>query len=412
MNTYSSETRHAFEKTLDWLNQWACARSYGLGSRIPWDTQYLVESLSDSTIYMAYYTVAHFLHSKIDGSELGPANIPADEMTDEVWDYIFLAKGLPETAIPKDTLHQLRASFEYWYPLDVRVSGKDLINNHLTFFLYNHAALFPEENWPRGVRTNGHLMLNGEKMSKSTGNSMTLREGVEKFGADATRIALADAGDGMDDANFEENSADSAVLRLFTEREWCKVSFFLGVVDVQEQIARMSEMRSEKPYSTFFDHAFENEMNSLIEQTKAHYDATNYKNALKTGLFDFQNARSWYRDVTGGDMHKDLVLQFIEAQALMLAPIAPHWSDHLWREVLQRVLLPSIGTNLFRMVPSKQQSFPHRRPPMMSLPLQRRHTSRPSQMGSIKLRGLNSRRKQKESKVLLIPRNQSVYISM
>jgi len=27
----------------------------------------------------------------------------------------------------------------------------------------------------------------------------------------------------MDDANFEENNADSAVLRLFTEREWCEV---------------------------------------------------------------------------------------------------------------------------------------------------------------------------------------------
>ena len=71
-------------------------------------------------------------------------------------------------------------------------------------------------------------MLNGEKMSKSTGNSMTLREGVEKFGADATRIALADAGDGMDDANFEENSADAAVLRLFTEREWCEVPINLS----------------------------------------------------------------------------------------------------------------------------------------------------------------------------------------
>ena len=75
-------------------------------------------------------------------------------------------------------------------------------------------------------------MLNGEKMSKSTGNSMTLREGVEKFGADATRIALADAGDGMDDANFEENNADSAVLRLFTEREWCEVVSTLEVANL------------------------------------------------------------------------------------------------------------------------------------------------------------------------------------
>ena len=40
-----------------WLQQWACSRSFGLGTRLPWDPQYLIESLSDSTIYMAYYTV-------------------------------------------------------------------------------------------------------------------------------------------------------------------------------------------------------------------------------------------------------------------------------------------------------------------------------------------------------------------
>ena len=99
---------------------------------------------------MAYYTIAHFLHLDIEGSKLGPANIPAKEMTDEVWDYIFLEKDFPKTSIPKETLHNLRHSFEYWYPLDLRVSGKDLINNHLTFFLYNHAALFPEEILAKG----------------------------------------------------------------------------------------------------------------------------------------------------------------------------------------------------------------------------------------------------------------------
>ena len=64
MNTYSSETRHAFEKTLAWLNKWACARTYGLGSELPWDPHFLVESLSDSTIYMSYYTVAQLLHGR------------------------------------------------------------------------------------------------------------------------------------------------------------------------------------------------------------------------------------------------------------------------------------------------------------------------------------------------------------
>lgn len=63
MNTYNTETRNSFQATMDWLHEWACARSYGLGSKLPWDKQFLVESLSDSTIYMAYYTICHLLHS-------------------------------------------------------------------------------------------------------------------------------------------------------------------------------------------------------------------------------------------------------------------------------------------------------------------------------------------------------------
>jgi leucyl-tRNA synthetase len=61
MNVFHDEVRNSFEKTLDWLREWACSRSYGLGSRLPWDEQWLIESLSDSTIYMAYYTVSHLL---------------------------------------------------------------------------------------------------------------------------------------------------------------------------------------------------------------------------------------------------------------------------------------------------------------------------------------------------------------
>ena len=46
------------------------------------------------------------------------------------------------------------------------MSGKDLIQNHLTFAIYNHTAIWGDESkWPRGFRTNGHLLLNGEKMS-------------------------------------------------------------------------------------------------------------------------------------------------------------------------------------------------------------------------------------------------------
>jgi len=46
---------------------------------MPWDDSFVIESLSDSTIYMAYYTVAHLLQGGvIDGSETGPLGVTAD----------------------------------------------------------------------------------------------------------------------------------------------------------------------------------------------------------------------------------------------------------------------------------------------------------------------------------------------
>lgn len=201
MNTYLPETRNAFEAVLDWLNQWACARSYGLGSKLPWDPQFLVESLSDSTIYMSYYTVAHLLHQDMWGSKPGSLGITPEHMTDAVWEYVLGSGDLPaDSPVPVEKAAELKYAFQYFYPLDIRSSGKDLIPNHLTFWIYIHAALFPEHHWPRAVRTNGHLMLNGKKMSKSTGNFLTMREATRKYGADAMRLSLADAGDDITDA--------------------------------------------------------------------------------------------------------------------------------------------------------------------------------------------------------------------
>lgn len=324
MNTYGEETRNGLEQCLAWLNQWACSRSYGLGTRLPWDQQYLVESLSDSTVYMAYYTIAHWLHSSIDGSKMGKGQIGASQMTGEVWEFILAKGSLPKSSIDEHVLKQMRYEFEYFYPIDVRVSGKDLITNHLTFWLYTHTALMDEEMWPQGVRGNGHLLLNGEKMSKSTGNFLTMRESVLKFGADATRLSLADAGDSLEDANFEEATANAMILRLFNMKEW-----------IEEQVDKRAELRT-GDYN-FHDRAFDNEMNELVQSTEKMYVLASYRAALKTGLYDFNTARDWYREIVGSEgMHVELVIRWIECQALLITPYAPHISEHIWSNVLKK----------------------------------------------------------------------------
>ena len=212
--TYNPKTQHEFESILEWLKEWGCSRTTGLGTRVPWDEQFVIESLSDSTIYQAFYTIAHQLQGGVlEGTETGPAGIPAEALSVEAFDYIFLEKPFNAAKCPgvtEEQLKPLRYSFEYWYPMDLGVSGKDLIRNHLTMALYNNNAVW-QNNEKRNNRSyfcNGYLNLDGKKMSKSTGNFMTLGQCLNDFGADASRIALADAGDTLDDANFEKAVAN------------------------------------------------------------------------------------------------------------------------------------------------------------------------------------------------------------
>ncbi|XP_017276725.1 leucine--tRNA ligase, cytoplasmic [Kryptolebias marmoratus] len=322
LETFCEETRRNFEATLAWLQEHACSRTYGLGTRLPWDEQWLIESLSDSTIYMAYYTVAHLLQGGVlNGQGASPLDIKPEQMTREVWDFIFFKTSpFPKTDIPREHLQRLRREFEYWYPVDVRVSGKDLVPNHLSYYLYNHVAIWPKDSgkWPQAVRANGHLLLNSEKMSKSTGNFLTLCQAIEKFSADGMRLALADAGDTVEDANFVETMADAGILRLYTWVEW-----------VKEMIANQNNLRT-GPSDTFNDRVFASEMNAGIMKTEQHYERMMYKEALKSGFFEFQAAKDKYRELAIEGMHRELVFQFIERQMLLLAPICPHLCEYTW----------------------------------------------------------------------------------
>ncbi|KAF2762345.1 leucyl-tRNA synthetase [Pseudovirgaria hyperparasitica] len=329
LNTYYPEAKNSFVRTVNWLAQWSCARSYGLGSKLPWDPSVMVESLSDSTIYQSYYTIAHYLHSDLYGTKPGAFPITPDQMTDEVWDYLFAPQdaAFPETKISHEHLQTMKRSFEYWYPLDSRISGKDLVNNHLSFCLYIHAALFPKNNWPQSIRINGHLMLNGEKMSKSTGNFLTLNAAIAKFGSDATRIALADAGDALEDANFEESVANAVILKLYELKNWCESA----VTGTGKDNAQRTGERN------FWDNLFEDEMNVIAKDAYEQYDLSMYKLALKFGFYDFTSSRDSYREATKSiGMHRDLTLRYIELQALLLTPIAPHFAEYLWLEVLKK----------------------------------------------------------------------------
>ncbi|KIL65362.1 hypothetical protein M378DRAFT_10765 [Amanita muscaria Koide BX008] len=150
---------------------------------------------------------------------------------------------------PKEKVDALKHDYDYFYPFDIRSSAKDLVPNHLTMALYNHVVVLPEQKWPLSMRTNGHLMLNGEKMSKSKGNFLTLRQAVDKFG------------DGLEDADFDEKTANANMLRV-AHAGWIARGDMVKDKDKLRHGGRICH-----------DEIFENEVNELINITQSHYEA-------------------------------------------------------------------------------------------------------------------------------------------
>ncbi|MFW9882284.1 MAG: leucine--tRNA ligase, partial [Candidatus Thorarchaeota archaeon] len=84
MKIFPEEARVAFHNTIDWLEDKACARRSGLGTPMPWDTDWIIETLSDSVIYMAYYIISKYVNS---------GDFKEKYAIDQVYDYILMGAG-------------------------------------------------------------------------------------------------------------------------------------------------------------------------------------------------------------------------------------------------------------------------------------------------------------------------------
>jgi leucyl-tRNA synthetase len=309
MTVYPEAARPWFYTVIDWLREWACARTTGFGTPLPWGKGWIIETLSDSTVYMAFYTV---------NKHIKQHSIKAESLTPEVFDYIFYGKGdlsqLEETVgIKASLLESMRSEFLYWYPFDLRNSAKELVPNHLTFCIFHHAALFPPRHWPRAMAVNGMLMVEGKQMHKSKGNFITMKGAVEKYGADATRCALLLGAEGMDDPDWRaENVGD-----LKTKFEALN-SFASAVI-----------CSAQHEYGTVMERWLQSKLQSRIKEVTSSLEELKTRTALQVALFETWNDLRWYIQRKGSSDAKELA-EAVKVWVKMLAPFAPFLCEELW----------------------------------------------------------------------------------
>lgn len=316
MELHPEALRKWLDYVIDWLRDWPCTHHRGLGTILPWDSDWVIESLSDSTIYMAYYTIAHALQ----GGTL-QSQVPwAARLDDAFFDYVFFGKGEARTiagrlGVDAKAIEDLRREFTYWYPFDLRNTGKDLVQNHMAFCLFNHTAIFPKEHWPRGYGVNGWVRLAGRKMSKSRGNTWYIREALRAWPADVIRLTVANAGDGLDDPNIDTDFAETAEARL---KDWFRFA-----------TAKHPTRRERRGIDAWFLSV----MNRAVQVTRTAMSEMNYKTVLRHGYFELQSAWSWYLRRSEGRPHAESLRRFIEVQTAVLAPFTPHVAEEIWHRI-------------------------------------------------------------------------------
>ena len=300
-----------FIDVIDWLREWACARKSGLGTPLPWSPDWVVETLSDSTVYMAFYTInKHIRHY----------NIKPEQLTPEVFDYVFHGKGdvkkvAEKYSIDREVLESMRTEFQYWYPVDLRNSGKELVPNHLTFFLFHHVALFPEY-LPKAIAVNGMLMIQGKPMHKSKGNFVTLKSAIEQYGADATRCALLLAAESMDDPDWRSENVRDAKNKLQT--------FYT----LANSIIETAENETVGLLEQWLISTLQQRIKTITENIEVMKTRT----AIENALFEIWNDFRWYTRRKGTADSK-VLKEALEIWTRLLAPFTPHLCEEVWSKM-------------------------------------------------------------------------------
>ncbi|MBN2335651.1 leucine--tRNA ligase [Candidatus Bathyarchaeota archaeon] len=317
------ELRQEFHNVVDWLREKACARKAGLGTPLPWSPDWTIEALSDSVIYMAYYTVIKGIN------EVKP---DPETLTEEFWDYVFLGKGESEavaesTSYPVEKLEEIHSEFSYFYPPEARHSGRDLISNHLTYMVFCHDGIWPREMWPKGIVVNGSVLMEGSKMSKSLNNIIPLINAIEMFGADPLRMSLMITAEPLKDADFSPDLAKNMKDNLD--------KFYIRATEI------IAQGRGSPDNLRDIDRWMLSRLQSYIAEADEAMVELKVRKTIHAAMYNLNQDMDWYQKRVARQLdtpERADAIRYVEWRALdtqvrMMTPFTPHLCEEIWEKM-------------------------------------------------------------------------------
>ncbi len=311
MTIYPKKYRKQFKDVFEWLDKRPCARKRGIGTELPFEKGWIIESLSDSTIYMAFYTII---------KNIRKFGIKPEQLTPEFFDYVFLGKGEPKkisekTKIPEGAIEKIKEEFEYWYPNDLRHTAISHISNHLSFFIFAHAAIFRERDWPRAITLNDMLIREGAKMSKSKGNVISLVDVKREYGADLFRLYMGGAADFESVLDFRARDIESTKRRLM--RFWNIANQLIENRKKEKKEGRNSKWIISR-------------MQGIIEKSTSSLESFRIREYIQIAFYTAINEVEEFLKKASDEEVAYAADGLFEKWVKLLAPVIPHLCEELW----------------------------------------------------------------------------------
>jgi leucyl-tRNA synthetase len=222
----------------------------------------------------------------------------------------------------------------YWMPVDQYVGGVEhailhLLYSRFYFKLLRDAGLVKGDEPFKKLLTQGMVLKEGKKMSKSVGNVVDPQMLIDQYGADTVRLFSMFAAPPEQSLEYSDAGVEGAYR--FLKKLW----HFVAELTLTATTGQGSEKSSGQ--LTASEQALRRVIHSQLQQITFDY-ARNQFNTVVSGAMKMLNALQAYQAEQAGE--EGVLLEGIKILLCVLAPIAPHLTQALWQE-------KGFGDNMF-----------------------------------------------------------------
>jgi leucyl-tRNA synthetase len=256
-----------------------------------------------------------------------------DTFVDSSW-YFYRYTDAKNSSAPFDS-----KKAQYWFPIDQYIGGVEHAILHLIYSRFwtkvmRDLGLIVNDEPARRLFTQGMVIKDGAKMSKSKGNVISPDEMVSRYGADSTRMYALFAAPPDRDLDWQEDGV--AGVSRFLARVWRLTTKYSPVV-------RRVNGESGTPFVLHSDPqnvlpAAESKLRRKLHQTIAKitqdFEGRWHFNTCVAAIMELVNLiQSADASMATGDVNSAVIAEIMENLTLLLAPFAPFLAAELWEKL-------------------------------------------------------------------------------